>query len=189
MSDAAPRRGSALRSAAHVRICRTVGDLVRATAFYRDALGLCVTDKATLAGDAWSALTGVAGARGASVAMRLGAQDLELVAFDPRGDPYPPESSSADLWFQHIAIVVSDIDAAYSRLRVYSFTPISEHGPQQLPPASGSVVAYRFRDPDGVTRSNWSSFRPETQMPYGGRRGQSCWASTTRQFPGTWQSY
>ena len=168
MSDAEPRRGStspgaALRRAPQgreehasrarvlrlVRISRTVSDLARATAFYRDALDFCVTGKATLAGDAWSELMGLAGVRGESVTMRLGAQHLELVAFDPRGDPYPPESGSADLWFQHIAIVVSDIGAAYSRLCGHSFTPISEHGPQQLPPASGSVVAYKFRDPDG----------------------------------------
>jgi catechol 2,3-dioxygenase-like lactoylglutathione lyase family enzyme len=132
-----------------VRISRTVSDLARATAFYRDALGFCVTGETTLDGDAWSGLMGVAGARGASVTMRLGAQDLELVAFDPRGEPYPPESGSADLWFQHIAIVVSDIGAAYSRLCGYSFTPISERGPQRLPPVSGSVTAYKFRDPDG----------------------------------------
>ena len=126
-----------------------VSDLDQATAFYRDALDFRVTDRVIFGGDAWSELTGVASARGTSVMMRLGEQSLELVAFEPHGDPYPPHSDSEDLWFQHVAIVVSDIDAAYSRLCEYSLDPISEGGPQRLPPASGSVVAYKFRDPGG----------------------------------------
>lgn len=130
------------------RLSRTVRDLGEATSFYRDALGFRVTGQATFSGDAWGELTDVAGVRGTSVTMRLGEQTLELVTFEPRGDPYPPHGNSADLCFQHVAIVVSDIDAAYSRLCEYSFTPISEGGPQGLPPGSGSVVAYKFRDPD-----------------------------------------
>lgn len=132
-----------------LRISRTVVDLARATAFYRDALDFRVVDEATFDGDAWGQLTGVAGARGTSVTMRLGDQDVELVAFDPPGDRYPPVRGAADLWFQHIAVVVSDIDAAYARLCGYSFEPISERGPQRLPPSSGSVIAYKFRDQDG----------------------------------------
>ena len=124
-----------------LRISRMVSDLDQATAFYRDALDFRVTDRVIFGGDAWSELTGVASARGTSVMMRLGEQSLELVAFEPHCDPYPPHSDSADLWFQHVAIVVSDIDAAYSRLCEYSLDPISEGGPQRLPPASGSVVA------------------------------------------------
>jgi catechol 2,3-dioxygenase-like lactoylglutathione lyase family enzyme len=132
-----------------LRISRMVSNLDQATAFYRDALDFSVTERAMFSGDAWGALTGVAGVRGTSVTMRLGEQALELVAIEPRGDPYPPHSNLADLWFQHIAIVVSDIDAAYSRLCEYSFNPISEGGPRRLPPGSGLVVAYKFRDPDG----------------------------------------
>ncbi len=132
-----------------LRISRTVSDLDRAVAFYRDALDFCVIDKVTHDDNAWRELMGIAGARGQSVTMRLGEQELELLAFDTAGDPYPSSSDSADLWFQHIAIVVSDIGAAYTRLCAYSLKPISERGPQRLPPTSGSVIAYKFRDPDG----------------------------------------
>ena len=131
-----------------LRISRTVPDLDQAAAFYREALDFRVIDAAT-PGAAWGELMGVAGARGASVRLRLGEQELELVAFDPPGNPYPADSGSADLWFQHAAIVVSDIGAACTRLRGHSFTPISEGGPQRLPPTSGSVIAYKFRDPHG----------------------------------------
>lgn len=132
-----------------LRISRTVADLAQASAFYCDALGFHITHEPTFAGSAWGELIGVASTRAASMTLRLGAQEVELVAFDPHGKRYPPSSGSADLWFQHIAIVVSDMDAAYQKLCRYSFEPISVRGPQQLPPSSGSVIAYKFRDPDG----------------------------------------
>ena len=132
-----------------LRISRTVSDLARATAFYRDALGFRVASDTPLDDAAWAELMGIPGVQGSAVMLRLGEQELELVAFSPPGAPYPAESDSTDLWFQHIAIVVSDIEAAYTKLCGYSFTPISEDGPQRLPPGSGSVTAYKFRDPEG----------------------------------------
>ncbi|MEO9137295.1 MAG: VOC family protein [Casimicrobiaceae bacterium] len=158
-----------------LRISRTVGDLANATAFYRDALDFRVVGEATSDGDAWSQLMGVAGVRASSVTMRLGEQDLELVAFDPPGDRYPPESGVADLWFQHIAIVVGDIDAAYARLCGYSFQPISERGPQRLPPSSGSVIAYKFRDQDG---------HPLELIQFPSATGDAAWRQKGVGFPG-----
>ncbi len=132
-----------------LRVSRTVSDLAQAAAFHCDALGFRVIGETTHDTAAWGGLMGVPGARGRAATLRLGAQELELVEFDPPGDPYPRPSGSADLWFQHIAIVVSDMAAAYTRLRGHSLTPISEGGPQRLPPGSGSVIAYKFRDSDG----------------------------------------
>lgn len=131
------------------RISRTVSDLDRAVAFHCDALDFRVIDEAVQNTAAWAALMGVAGAHARTVTLQLGAQELELVAFTPAGRPYPVISDAADLCFQHIAIVVSDMDAAYARLCRHAFTPISKDGPQPLPPSSGSVTAYKFRDPDG----------------------------------------
>ena len=83
--------------------------------------------------------------------MRLGAQTIALVQFATPGQPYPRGSRSDDLWFQHLAIVVSDIDAAYAHLSRQSagWQAISQDGPQRLPPSNGSVRAFKFRDPDG----------------------------------------
>ena len=79
-----------------------------------------------------------------------GEQEIGLLAFDPPGHPYPAGSNATDLWFQHFAIIVSDMAAAYRRLvEVGRFTAISEDGPQQLPPSSGSVSAFKFRDAEG----------------------------------------
>lgn len=131
------------------RMARTTPDLARATAFYRDALGFQVRHERFLEGPCWSELTGIPAVRGRSVLMCLGEQELELVRFEPPGRPYPNHSCATDPWFQHIAIVVSDMGAAYEHLRGYRYRPISAGGPQQLRPNTGSVVAFKFRDPDG----------------------------------------
>jgi catechol 2,3-dioxygenase-like lactoylglutathione lyase family enzyme len=132
-----------------MRICRNVTDIDKEVAFYREVLNFCVVSTTTHYGDAWGKLMGVTHGHAQSVLMRLGEQELELIAFNPGGASYPIESSSADLWFQHIAIVVSDIGVAFSRLQACSCELISAAGPQKLPPASGSVSACKFRDPDG----------------------------------------
>ena len=99
---------------------------------------------------AFSALMGVPSARARQTVLRFGDEEVSLLSFDPPGRPYPAGSTSSDLWFQHFAFIVSDMDAAYARLRrVRRFVPISEGGPQTLPPASGSVVAFKFRDAEG----------------------------------------
>lgn len=40
--------------------------------------------------------------------------------------------------------------AAYERVRAEpGFAPISDGGPQRLPPSTGAITAFKFRDPDG----------------------------------------
>jgi catechol 2,3-dioxygenase-like lactoylglutathione lyase family enzyme len=85
-----------------------------------------------------------------SITLGLGDERIELLEFDRPGEPYPKDTSSSDLIFQHFAIVVTDIDKAYQRLRtVGGWTAISRDGPQRLPKTSGGVSAFKFRDPDG----------------------------------------
>jgi catechol 2,3-dioxygenase-like lactoylglutathione lyase family enzyme len=125
------------------RISRVVADLERAEGFYRDGLGFRrVGHGPTEPALAWPP--------GQSVRMHLGAQEIELVRFAIPGQPYPCGSRSNDLWFQHLAIVVSDMDAAYAVLSTQpAMRPISADGPQTLPPRNGGVRAFKFRDPDG----------------------------------------
>jgi catechol 2,3-dioxygenase-like lactoylglutathione lyase family enzyme len=140
------RTGNVLRL---VRVSRTVSDLAKSAAFYRDALGFSIASEMAIDDPAWGPLMGIPDARGQSIMMRLGKQELELVAFDPPGRPYPRANRSTDLRFQHAAIVVSDMDQAYANLCRYPFDAITMHGPQHLPPNTGSVTAFKFRDPDG----------------------------------------
>lgn len=115
------------------RILLTVSDLERLSAFYEAGLG-------------FQRIGG--GER--SVQLQLGAQRLELVRAEPAGAPYPQPRSAADPWFQHFAIVVADMPAAYARVREQpGFEPISQGGPQLLPPSTGAITAFKFRDPDG----------------------------------------
>ncbi len=84
-------------------------------------------------------------------AMRLGEETLLLAAPDKPGRPIPAGMRSNDRLFQHLAIVVSDIDAAY-RLLVGHGVAIVSSEPQTLPgwnyDAAGTRALY-FRDPDG----------------------------------------
>jgi catechol 2,3-dioxygenase-like lactoylglutathione lyase family enzyme len=83
--------------------------------------------------------------------MRLGNEFLELTEYlAPRGRPIPVDSRSNDRWFQHVAIIVSDMDRAYAWLRKNKVEHASS-GPQRLPesikPAAG-IRAFYFKDPD-----------------------------------------
>ena len=133
-----------------LRVGITVADLPRVQAFYQEALGFASAGAAVEADPAWARLLGADGARVRMARLRLGAQEIELAGFEPPGQPYPPGSTAADLWFQHIAVVTDDMTTAYDRVRRHGgATPITEGEPQRLPPEAGGVTAYKFRDPEG----------------------------------------
>jgi len=83
--------------------------------------------------------------------MRLGDEFLELTEYlAPRGKPAPVDARSNDRWFQHVAIIVRDMDRAYQKLRSYKVQHASS-GPQLLPAwnkNAGGIRAFYFRDPD-----------------------------------------
>jgi catechol 2,3-dioxygenase-like lactoylglutathione lyase family enzyme len=120
-------------------------------AFFRSALGFVERGVEERAGEDFARLMGLPGDAPAQVRLLcLGRQEVELVAFAEKGRPYPPGSTSRDPWFQHMAIVVADMRAAYARLAAQpGWTPISTAGPQRLPDSSGGVTAFKFRDPEG----------------------------------------
>ena len=131
------------------RFALVVSALTEAETFFAEAFDAVVVARGE-AGHATASLFGVPDATIGRTFLRIGDQEVELLAFDPPGRPYPSGGTSTDLWFQHFAIIVSDMDAAYAQLRtVGRFTPISPDGPVVLPPASGSVSAFKFRDGDG----------------------------------------
>jgi catechol 2,3-dioxygenase-like lactoylglutathione lyase family enzyme len=133
-------------------IAMTVSDADRSAAFLHGVLDFEKAGDVELAGEAVERLTGVFGARLRVVTMRLGAEELELREFlAPRGRAFPEDSRGNDRWFQHAAIVVSDMARAYARLRAHDVTHAST-GPQRLPdwnPNAAGIEAFYFRDPDG----------------------------------------
>lgn len=146
----APDDGPGVRSVESIGL--TVDDLDRSVAFFTTVLGFEKVSEVELAGTPWERLTGVFGARLKVARLRLGSETVELTDYlAPRGRPYPQDTRANDLWFQHIAIVVSDMDAAYARLRAAGVEHAST-GPQRLPesiPAAAGIRAFYFRDPDG----------------------------------------
>lgn len=130
------------------RIALSVGDLDAACAFFQ-ALGFEETSRDRRAGEGFSALMGVKAASAEVALLRLGGQAIELCAFTPAGCAYPAERTAADPWFQHFAIVVADMDGAHAAAMAAGAQTISADGPVLLPPQTGSIRAWKFRDPEG----------------------------------------
>jgi catechol 2,3-dioxygenase-like lactoylglutathione lyase family enzyme len=142
-----------------IRIVVPVSNLDRAVGFYADALSFAPVDAAEFAG----------------VELRLGGETIELV--QRAGRPVPRDSRSNDRWFQHLAIVVSDIDRAYAIVLQAGAASISS-GPQELPawnPNAGGIRAVYFRDPDG---------HPLELIQFPPGKGDPRWQAKDRLFLG-----
>ncbi len=133
-------------------VAMTVGDMERSISFYRDVLSFEKVSEVEVWGEAYERLEGVFGLRTRIVSMRLGDETLQLTEYlAPRGRPIPADSRSNDRWFQHVAIIVGDMDRAYQVLREHRVEHAST-GPQRLPdwnPNAGGIEAFYFKDPDG----------------------------------------
>ncbi|MGB7098746.1 MAG: VOC family protein [Xanthobacteraceae bacterium] len=117
--------------------------------FYESAFGFVPTTSAATDAASLAELLGKPDATARLLTLRLGEQEIELVGFHAVGRSFPPVAGWSPL-FQHFAIVVADMAAAYARLRAQpGWSAISIGGPQVLPPASGMVTAFKFRDPEG----------------------------------------
>jgi catechol 2,3-dioxygenase-like lactoylglutathione lyase family enzyme len=130
----------------------TVSDIDRSVEFFSRVLAFEKVSESEVAGSEYERLQGVFGARMKIVRMKLGDELIELTEYlAPRGRPIPPDSRSNDQWFQHIAIVVSDMDKAYQQLRAHKVQHTST-GPQRIPDwnkAAAGIKAFYFKDPDG----------------------------------------
>ena len=130
----------------------TVSDLDRSVEFFSRVLTFEKVSDVEVAGDAYEHLQGVFGLRMRVVRMKLGEEQIELVEYlAPRGRPVPDDARSNDRSFQHVAIIVSDMDAAYRVLREHKVQHAST-GPQRLPDwnkSAGGIEAFYFKDPDG----------------------------------------
>ncbi len=129
----------------------TVSDMDRSIDFYSRVLHFTKVSDTEVAGDKIEHLKGVFGVRARIVRMTLGDEQIELTEYlAPRGRSIPEDSRSNDRWFQHIAIIVRDMDQAYAWLRQNKVQHASS-GPQRLPdwnPSAGGIKAFYFRDPD-----------------------------------------
>jgi catechol 2,3-dioxygenase-like lactoylglutathione lyase family enzyme len=130
----------------------TVSDLEAAKAFYSDVLGFRKVSEVEVAGEDYEHLEGVFGLRMRVARMQLGDEFIELTEYvNPKGRPISPDSHSNDRAFQHVAIIVGDMDRAYAWLRQNKVEHASS-GPQRLPDwnrNAAGIRAFYFKDPDG----------------------------------------
>jgi catechol 2,3-dioxygenase-like lactoylglutathione lyase family enzyme len=157
----------------------TVRDLDKSIQFFTSVLSFEKLNEVEVAGEEYERLTGVFGVRMRIAQLKLGDEFLELNEYlAPRGRAMPADSRSNDHWFQHIAIVVRDMDKAYRHLRQHKVEHAST-GPQRLPAwntNAAGIQAFYFRDPDG-------HFLEVIQFPAG--KGDPRWhQETDRLFLG-----
>src|SRR5215469_849292 len=111
----------------------TVSDLDRSVDFYSRILSFAKISDVELTGSDFEHLEGVFGLRMRVVRMQLGTEVIELTEYlAPKGRLVPADSRSNDRWFQHVAIVTSDMDRAYAWLRQNKVSQLSTE-PQTLP--------------------------------------------------------
>jgi catechol 2,3-dioxygenase-like lactoylglutathione lyase family enzyme len=156
----------------------TVADLDRAVRFYTEVLRFEPVAEWEEVGKDYERLYGVFGARVRVARLSLGRESIELRQFlAPQGRPMPSDSRSNDRWFQHVAIIVSDMERAYATLRQHGAT----HGstaPQTLPEwnaDAGGISAFYFRDPDG---------HPLEVLHFPSGKGDARWQADDRLFLG-----
>ncbi len=129
----------------------TVSDMDRSIEFYTDVLGFEKVSDVEVWGPEYEHLQGIFGVRMRVVRLKLGDQFIDLTEYlTPKGRSIPIDSRSNDRWFQHIAIVVNDMDKAYQHLRKYKVQHAST-APQTIPAwneAAAGIKAFYFKDPD-----------------------------------------
>ena len=129
----------------------TVSDMDRSIEFYSKILSFKKVSDVEVAGEDYERLQGVFGLRMRVVRMKLGEEFIELTEYlAPKGRPFPVETRGNDRWFQHVAIITSDMEKAYALLRQNRVEHAST-GPQRLPDwnkNAGGIKAFYFRDPD-----------------------------------------
>ena len=157
----------------------TVSDMDRSLEFYTRVLDFEKVSDDEVLGPAYEELHGVFGARLRVARLRLGEEYLQLTEYlTPKGRLIPPDSRSNDRWFQHVAIIVRDMDEAYARLRRFKVQHAST-APQLLPktiPAAAGIRAFYFKDPDG---------HPLEVLQFPPDKGDSRWhRETARLFLG-----
>lgn len=159
-------------------VLQVVSDLDQRVAFFTHVLEFEEIQRFECKGACWEELFQLPASSGILVELRLGNETLYLMQFLPgQGAPYPKNSRSDDLWFQHIAIVVSDMQKAHTKLMKHGVQSISDFHqtiPQSNATAAG-IKAFYFRSPDG---------HPLELISFPPHKGNPRWQSKSSLFLG-----
>jgi catechol 2,3-dioxygenase-like lactoylglutathione lyase family enzyme len=129
----------------------TVNDLGRELSFFTNTLPFELVSVVDAGGKEQDALLGSRGSRLRVATLKLGDETITLTEhLGGKGRPIPQDSRSFDRWFQHIAIVVSDMDKAYARLVQHKVTHVSTslQTLTEWNKDAGGIRAFYFRDPE-----------------------------------------
>jgi catechol 2,3-dioxygenase-like lactoylglutathione lyase family enzyme len=130
----------------------TVADVDREANFFAKVLQFEKVSDFRVVGSEYDKMEGVFNVNMRIVHLKLGEQIVELTQYvsPPTGRPIPVPSYSNDAWFEHMAIVVGDMDAAYKILQENNVQQISANAitiPESNPGAAG-IKAIKFHDPE-----------------------------------------
>jgi catechol 2,3-dioxygenase-like lactoylglutathione lyase family enzyme len=131
----------------------TVTDVDREANFFANVLRFEKVSDFRVAGSEYDKMEGVFNVNMRIVHLKLGEQIVELTQYlsPPTGRPIPVPSYSNDAWFEHMAIVVGDMDAAYKVLQENNVQQISA-APITIPESNAGaagIKAVKFHDPEG----------------------------------------
>ncbi len=129
----------------------TVDNLDRELMFYTNTLPFEMVSISETSGQEQDSLLDLSGVKLRQATLKLGDEHITLTEHvGNKGRPIPADSQSYDHWFQHIAIVVRDMDQAYQRLCQHKVKQVST-APQTLPAwnkGAAGIKAFYFRDPE-----------------------------------------
>ena len=111
----------------------TVKDMNTSLKFYTEVLGFKKVADTEYNGTEFEKLQGVFGLNIRVARLQLGDEFIELTDYlTTGGRSIPEDAKSNDLFFQHIAIVVSDMEKAYQLVKKHNVEYVST-SPQTLP--------------------------------------------------------
>jgi catechol 2,3-dioxygenase-like lactoylglutathione lyase family enzyme len=128
----------------------TVNDLDREARFFTQVLQFEEISRCESTVPLSAQLLGLSHAELKVATLKLRGERITLTEHLEKGRPIPPDSRSYDHWFQHIAIVVRDMDQAYQHLKQSKVKYVSS-SPQTLPEwnkGAAGIKAFYFRDPE-----------------------------------------
>ena len=131
----------------------TVADMDRSVEFFSKVLSFEKISDVEVHGSEYEKLQGVFGLRMRVVRLKLGDEidRTDAISRARRAADSRRIGAATITGFQHIAIVVSDMDKAYQQLRSHKVRHAST-GPQTIPAtnkAAAGIRAFYFKDPDG----------------------------------------
>ena len=128
----------------------TVSDLDRAVGYFRDALGLEVSEPVQVGGELFEQVTGVDGCVIDIRFVDAGNHTIELLCYSSPADKTSSALRPCDNGQLHLCLDVEDIEAVIEAGRRYGFEPVNPVQVVADGPHAGTKVIYT-RGPDNLT--------------------------------------